>query len=124
MTGVTATTEATLCRIFADVLGLALVRPEETFFDLGGDSVLALAVVARAREAGLALSVRDLFDHQAPEALAPVTVQLTDQASASDPAAPAEPPLLTFAGDELDEFEDTEIGQQPSGAEAEWETIT
>lgn len=124
MTGVIATAEATLCQIFAAVLGLDLVRPEEAFFDAGGDSVLALAVVARAREAGLALSVRDLFDHQTPGALAAVTGDLTDPATSA-----AEPPLLTLTADDLDEFEDTGIDLQGSGTqaeweEAEWETVT
>jgi aryl carrier-like protein len=124
MTGMTATTEATLCRIFAEVLGLDLVRPEDAFFEVGGDSVRALQVVARAREAGHALSVRDLFDNQTPETLAAVMGDLSGATSASGAAAPAEPPLLTFADDELDEFEDTEIGQQASGTEAGWETVT
>ncbi len=82
MTGVIASTETALCRIFADVLGLELVRPDDAFFDVGGDSVLALQVVARAREAGLALSVRDLFDHQTPAELAAVPSDL------AEPAAP------------------------------------
>jgi aryl carrier-like protein len=132
MTGVIAPAETTLCRIFADVLGLDLVRPDEAFFDVGGDSVLALQVVARARAAGLALSVRDLFDHQTPETLAAVTHDLPDAAGVSGGAAPAEPPLLAFSVDDFEEFEDTELDefagtefdQQASDTEAGWETVT
>jgi hypothetical protein len=123
MTGAVAAAEATLCRILADVLDLALVRPQDGFFEVGGDSVLAVAVVARACEAGLALSVRDLFDHQTAETLAAVIGDLPATTGAGGEAtdAPASPtsPLLTFADDEFGEFEDVEAGA--SGTEAEWE---
>src|SRR5262249_16281169 len=41
-------------------------------FHLGGDSILAIQLVSRARKAGLVFSPRDLFRYQTPEALAPV----------------------------------------------------
>ncbi len=148
MTGVIASTETALCRIFADVLGLELVRPDDAFFDVGGDSVLALQVVARAREAGLALSVRDLFDHQTPAELAAVPSDLAEPAApvAAGGSGESSPradtaggsggslprtdtaPLLTLTAEELDELADADIDQQVSGAqagweEAEWETV-
>jgi hypothetical protein len=126
MTATTAATEATLCRILAGVLGLDVVRPQDGFFEVGGDSVLAVAVVARAREAGLVLGVRDLFDHQTAETLAAVIGE--PSRAGSDPAnaaASGQSPLLTFADDEFGEFgEFEEAGTADSGAEAEWETVT
>ncbi|WP_139802005.1 non-ribosomal peptide synthetase, partial [Mycobacterium angelicum] len=41
--------EEALAGIFAQVLGLAQVGVEESFFDLGGDSISSMQVVARAR---------------------------------------------------------------------------
>jgi aryl carrier-like protein len=123
MTDAIATAEATLCRIFGDVLGLDVVHPEDGFFEVGGDSVLGLQVVARAREAGLAVTVRNLFDNQTPETLAAVAGDIQAAASGSGTTAAA-PPLLTFADEELEELEDTEIGSQADGTEAEWETVT
>jgi aryl carrier-like protein len=124
MTGTAAAAEATLCRILAEVLELELVRPEDGFFEVGGDSVLAVQVVARAREAGLALSVRDLFDHQTAATLAAVVGELPGASGGSAAAAAApEAPLLTFADDEFGEFgefEDAGAG----GTDIEWETIT
>jgi aryl carrier-like protein len=124
MTDVIATTEATLCRILAEVLDVDLVRPQDGFFEVGGDSVLAVRVVARAREAGLALSVRDLFDHQTAETLAAVIGDLPAGSSADGAAAPTESPLLTFEDDEFGEFADVEAGLRASGTEVEWETLT
>jgi aryl carrier-like protein len=118
MTDTIAATEATLCRILAEVLDLELVRPQDGFFEVGGDSVLAVQVVARAREAGLVLGVRDLFDHQTAATLAAVIGELPGTTGNS--AASTETPLLTFADDEFGEFEQTGAGD----SEAEWETIT
>ncbi len=118
MTDTIAATEATLCRILADVLNVELVHPQDGFFEVGGDSVLAVQVVARAREAGLVLSVRDLFDHQTAETLAAVIGDLP--ATTGDSAASPKSPLLTFTDDEFGEFEDVDAGR----TEAEWETIT
>lgn len=129
MTDTIAATEATLCRILAEVLNLDLVHPQDGFFEVGGDSVLAVAVVARAREAGLVLGVRDLFDHQTAEKLAAAIGDLPGASGGSaNSAASPEAPLLTFADDEFGEFgefgEFEEAGASASGAEAEWETIT
>ncbi|WP_410641042.1 amino acid adenylation domain-containing protein [Amycolatopsis sp. lyj-346] len=53
--------EQALCGVLADVLGLASVGADDSFFDLGGDSITALQVVARARRAGWALTPRDVL---------------------------------------------------------------
>ncbi|OBK50779.1 hypothetical protein A5655_24950 [Mycobacterium sp. 1081908.1] len=53
--------EETLAGIFAQVLGQDRVGVEESFFDLGGDSILAIQVVARARAAGVLCRARDVF---------------------------------------------------------------
>jgi hypothetical protein len=85
--------------------------------------VLAVAVVARARDAGLVLGVRDLFDHQTAATLAAVIGAHPGQDGGAVPATAAEKaPLLTFADDEFGEFE--EFSAAGSDAEAEWETIT
>jgi aryl carrier-like protein len=125
MTAITVATETTLCRILAEVLGLDVVRPQDGFFEVGGDSVLAVQVVARAREAGIALTVRDLFDHQTAQTLAAAIGDVPPPASDSaSAAAPAESPQLTFAADEFGDFGDLEAGRPSSEIDAEWETFT
>ncbi|MFF0519928.1 amino acid adenylation domain-containing protein [Actinomadura nitritigenes] len=61
--------EEVLCGIVADVLGLDRVGADVSFFDLGGDSIAALKLVTRARQAGIELTPRDVFTHQTVEAL-------------------------------------------------------
>ncbi|XVV07900.1 condensation domain-containing protein [Actinosynnema sp. CA-248983] len=70
--------------MWADVLGVPQVGTADNFFGLGGDSILSMQVVARARQAGLRFSTRDLFAHQTIAALAPV---VTVEAAAGEQAA-------------------------------------
>ncbi|MEU4805249.1 amino acid adenylation domain-containing protein [Actinosynnema sp. NPDC023587] len=63
--------ESVLAGIFAEVLGAARVGVRDNFFALGGDSILGIQVVTRARQAGLVLTSRDIFAHQTIAALAP-----------------------------------------------------
>ncbi|GGR87730.1 hypothetical protein GCM10010252_28150 [Streptomyces aureoverticillatus] len=62
--------EQVLSDIWADLLGVARVGADDNFFMLGGDSILSIQVVSRARAAGLALTPRDLFRHPTIAALA------------------------------------------------------
>lgn len=122
MTSGLAAREETLCGVFANVLGLQQVGVQDGFFDVGGDSVLALQVVARAREAGLELSVRDVFDHQTVAELATVVAE----APAAAEPTPRDVPLVTLSQDQLDEFEDDvdDEVEQRWDDETGWETGT
>ncbi|MFR9730633.1 amino acid adenylation domain-containing protein [Saccharopolyspora sp. MS10] len=54
--------EHALCRLFAEVLGRAEVGPDQSFFDLGGHSLMAARLAGRVRdELGVDLGVRALF---------------------------------------------------------------
>ncbi|WP_189939238.1 non-ribosomal peptide synthetase, partial [Streptomyces sulfonofaciens] len=65
--------ERLLCDIFADVLGRPSVGADDDFFDLGGDSIVSIQVVSRARAAGLAIGPQDVFRHKTVAALAAAT---------------------------------------------------
>ena len=62
--------ELTLCRIWSNVLGVPNVGIDDNFFALGGDSILAIQVIARARREGIRLTVRQFLSHPALSALA------------------------------------------------------
>lgn len=62
--------EDLLCGLFAEVLGVPGVGPDDGFFELGGDSILSIQLVARARKAGVVITPRDVFTHRTVAALA------------------------------------------------------
>ncbi len=62
--------ERTLAEIWQDLLGVERVGLDDNFFSLGGDSIVSIQVVSRARQVGLQLSPRDLFQHQSIRSLA------------------------------------------------------
>jgi amino acid adenylation domain-containing protein len=53
--------ERILAEVWAQVLGVDRVGVTDGFFALGGDSVLAMKVVSRARSRGVTLSAKDIF---------------------------------------------------------------
>ncbi|WP_343731863.1 amino acid adenylation domain-containing protein [Duganella sp.] len=63
-------TEAALALIWTDLLGVEQVSRHANFFELGGDSILSLKLMARARKAGLRLHGRQVFEHPVLSALA------------------------------------------------------
>ena len=62
--------EAILAQIWAELLGVDRVGAHDNFFSLGGDSILSVQVVARARQAGLPITINQLFQHQTVAELA------------------------------------------------------
>jgi amino acid adenylation domain-containing protein/non-ribosomal peptide synthase protein (TIGR01720 family) len=64
--------EAELSRIWTIVLGIQQVSINDNFFDLGGDSILAIQIIARANQVGMNLEPRQIFQHQTIADLAAV----------------------------------------------------
>ncbi|MEV6101923.1 amino acid adenylation domain-containing protein [Nocardia sp. NPDC051981] len=69
--------ERALAEVFAAVLGVESVAADDNFFALGGDSIVAIQLVARAKAAGLGLRARDVFEHKTVAALAVVATEVT-----------------------------------------------
>jgi acyl transferase domain-containing protein len=98
--------EQRLAEIFQAALGIEQVGVHDNFFDLGGDSIMGIQVVARATEAGFQLSPDQLFEHQTVTELAALVVAAAPQPGpepappgpfAAKPAAPAPEAALPFA---------------------------
>jgi non-ribosomal peptide synthase protein (TIGR01720 family) len=81
-----------LAEIWSDVLGVERVGIHDRFFELGGDSILSIQVVARAGQRGLRLVPRDLFRHQTIAELAAAVGGAPDDAGVDDEAAGEIPP--------------------------------
>ncbi|MFE6839941.1 amino acid adenylation domain-containing protein, partial [Streptomyces sp. NPDC057705] len=75
-----------LAGIFTDTLPGVAVDGDTDFFRAGGDSILAITVVNRARALGLTIAPRDVFLLKTPRALAEHLATITPQAGAPAPA--------------------------------------
>nr|AEG64697.1 LpmC [Streptomyces viridochromogenes] len=115
--------EKLLCGLFADVLGLGGlgdVGIDDGFFDLGGDSIMSIQLVSRARRAGYELSVRDVFEHRTVAALADVVTE-TGGAAVEEPGeglgeVPLTPIMRRFfgIGGPVDQFNQSRLIQVPA----------
>ena len=56
--------EELLARIWCEVLHLQQVSIHDNFFSLGGDSILSILIIAKAKQAGLQLAPKHIFQHQ------------------------------------------------------------
>ncbi|HBL59459.1 MAG TPA: non-ribosomal peptide synthetase [Cyanobacteria bacterium UBA8803] len=66
--------EAKLVEIWAEILRVERVSIHDNFFELGGDSILSLQIVAKANQAGLKLTPKELFKHPTIAELAAMTL--------------------------------------------------
>ena len=92
-------TERQLAEIWAQVLNVAQVQPGNNFFELGGDSILAIQVVSKANRQGVALTLNQIMDPDSPT-LATLAAQVdasrgAEHAPVSAPAPVAGPVPLT-----------------------------
>ena len=93
--------EATLQRIWGQCLGLSSVDRKANFFELGGDSLVAISVAMTAGNEGLDLTPQDLYDNQTVAALAKALTAryaaggLARQ-SLSDVTHPPVPPNISY----------------------------
>ncbi|MGH3583273.1 MAG: condensation domain-containing protein, partial [Mycobacterium sp.] len=112
--------EEILAGIYAHVLGLDRVGIDQSFFDLGGDSILSMQVVAQARAAGLTCRPRDVFVEQTVARLARVAVVAGgDAGPVDDGVGPVvATPIMRWLHDvngPIDQFNQTMVVQAPAG---------
>ena len=106
--------------IYAQVLGVERVGVDDSFFELGGDSILSMQVVARARVAGVLCRPRDIFVEQTVAKLARVARVAEDEAGPVDEgigSVVATPIMhwLRHMDGPTDQFNQTMVVQAPAG---------
>ncbi|MEV1087701.1 amino acid adenylation domain-containing protein [Streptomyces microflavus] len=82
-----------LVGIFAETLPGASVDADTDFFGAGGDSIVAIAVINRARALGLPIAPRDVFLLRTPRALAGHLATHAPRAAAPPPSRREDGPL-------------------------------
>ncbi|MCB0940279.1 MAG: amino acid adenylation domain-containing protein [Mycobacterium sp.] len=112
--------EEILADIYAEVLGMERIGVDDSFFDLGGDSILSMQVVARARAAGLICRPRDVFVEQTVARLASVVKVSGGEAGVVDQGVGpvVATPIMRWLHDvdgPIDEFNQTLVLQAPAG---------
>ena len=67
--------EQALVDIWTDIFRLPQIGINDNFFDLGGDSIISIQIIARARQAGLRFEPQQLFEYQTIAELAAVAAE-------------------------------------------------
>ncbi|WP_432587792.1 amino acid adenylation domain-containing protein [Streptomyces sp. HD1123-B1] len=118
--------EKLLCALFAEVLGVERVGADQSFFELGGDSIGSIQLISRARKAGLRFSPRDVFTHKTVEALARVATEGKAPARRTAPSdgiggVPLTPIIHWFSehGGPVDQFNQAMPVPVPAGLDTE-----
>ena len=124
--------EEILAGVYAQVLGLERVGVDDSFFDLGGDSILSMQVVARARAAGVLCRPRDIFVEQTVARLAQVVGVAGGEVGPIDEGVGpvVATPIIRWlhdierTGGPVDQFNQTMVVQAPAGVtEADVEVV-
>ncbi|MEV6710976.1 amino acid adenylation domain-containing protein [Lentzea sp. NPDC051208] len=97
--------EAVICAAVASVLRVEQVGADQDFFELGGDSILAISLLSALRAEGVFVTATQIFVNRTPRALAAVASR--DGASAVDhddvPTGPvAGLPIVQWLGETTD----------------------
>ena len=79
-------TERSLVAMWEQVLGTSGIGIHDDFFEIGGDSITAMRVAAKAQKAGLPITVRDIV---ASPTIAALAASVSAPQGEPAPAAPA-----------------------------------
>jgi amino acid adenylation domain-containing protein/non-ribosomal peptide synthase protein (TIGR01720 family) len=117
--------EQVLCELFAEVLGLDRVGVQDNFFALGGDSIISIQLVSRARRAGVGISPRDVFERKTVAGLAAVARDTSETMLEAPDAGVGVVPLtpimhwLCERGGSIDGLNMGMVVQTPAGLDPE-----
>ena len=114
--------EEVLCSLMVQVLGVPRATLDDNFFALGGDSILAFQLVSRARQAGVIVSLRDVFEQATIESLAAVSQSQNVAAAVPDDGVGPMPPTpmtcwFLESGGTMHRFSQSIVLQVPANLE-------
>jgi amino acid adenylation domain-containing protein len=97
--------EITLAGVWSEVLGVENPGIHDNFFSLGGDSILSMQAVSRAKQFGLKFGVIDVFQHPTIADLAAHAARVDPGQEESSPRSPRlsnQSPRAALTGESLD----------------------
>jgi amino acid adenylation domain-containing protein len=110
--------EKRFAQIWSSLLGKEHIGIHDSFFSLGGDSVKGIQFLARARQEGLEVAVREFFIHPTIADLARLAVQTTSIPSIHEAVAATESPaVVAFTNTDLSQEELDELIKEFGDAE-------
>ncbi|MCQ2515021.1 MAG: amino acid adenylation domain-containing protein, partial [Ruminococcus sp.] len=62
--------EKTVCKAFSEILGIDKIGVDDSFFELGGDSIKAIRIISKLRDAGYTVTVKDIMGGKTVEKIA------------------------------------------------------
>ena len=62
--------EAAVCKVFSEILNVEQVGVNDSFFELGGDSIKAIRIISSLRNAGYTATVKDVMNGKTAEKIA------------------------------------------------------
>ncbi|MFE4456790.1 amino acid adenylation domain-containing protein, partial [Nocardia tengchongensis] len=113
--------ETRLAELFAGVLGLDHVGVDDPFFGIGGDSILSIQLVSRARTAGIGITLQEIFEHRTVANLAAIArleeprVTLTELPGGGVGTVPLTPVLAAQLGQRVYQFSQHMVLALPDG---------
>ncbi|MGA6174675.1 amino acid adenylation domain-containing protein [Streptomyces sp. NPDC012600] len=117
--------ERLVCAAVAAVLRVDEVGVDQNFFQLGGDSILAISLLSALREVGLHVSARQIFSNADVGALAAVASRedISTVDHGDEPTGPVTgPPVVQWLGettDAIDGFVQSVVLNTPAGLTAD-----
>ncbi|MBH0778022.1 amino acid adenylation domain-containing protein [Nocardia bovistercoris] len=116
--------EIAIAGLFAEVLGVPQVGADDSFFALGGDSILSIQLVARAKAAGLAFTTQHVFEHKTVAGLAAAATEVADEPRLRElpgggvGSLPLSPIMHAMLGrGHIDRFAQAALVELPDGAD-------
>ncbi len=113
--------EKLLCELYAEVLSVSRIGIDDDFYALGGDSIVSIQLVIRARQAGLVITPRQVFTHRTVAELAPLATTVAESVAEVPQAGIGALPLtpimrwLDECGGPTDSFNQSMLMGVPAG---------